>query len=123
VPRITCEIRHIEGSGSITLESPEGSARFREAKLQVWKKHAELLDENVFANVLERQKRRITTVHNDAVEAKGLQNHLEVDIARLQREKATLGAEIQALHNRVNEALMRISHLEGANAEIRNSLA
>jgi len=123
VPRITCEIRHIEGSGSITLESPEGSARFREAKLQVWKKHATLLDENVFANVLERQKRRITTVHNEAVEAKGLQNHLEVDIARLQREKATLGAEIQALHNRVNEALMRISHLEGANAEIRNSLA
>ena len=123
VPQITCEIRHIEGSGSITLESPEGSARFREAKLQVWKKHAALLDENVFANALERQKRRITTVHNDAVEAKGLQNHLEVDIARLQREKATLGAEIQALHNRVNEALMRISHLEGANAEIRNSLA
>ena len=123
VPRITCEIRHIEGSGSITLESPEGSARFREAKLQVWKTHATLLDENVFANVLERQKRRITTVHNEAVEAKGLQNHLEVDIARLQREKATLGAEIQALHNRVNEALMRISHLEGANAEIRNSMA
>ena len=123
VPRITCEIRHIEGSGSITLESPEGSARFRDAKLQVWKKHATLLEENVFANVLERQKRRITTVHNEAVEAKGLQNHLDVDIARLQREKATLGAEIQALHNRVNEALMRISHLEGANAEIRNSLA
>ena len=54
---------------------------------------------------------------HDAVEAKGLQNHLEVDIARLEREKAMLGAEIQALHNRVNEALMRISHLEGANAD------
>jgi LmbE family N-acetylglucosaminyl deacetylase len=123
VPRITCEIRHIEGAGSITMESPEGSARFRAAKLQVWKKHAALIDENVMADVFELQKRRLTAVHNDAVEAKGLQNHLEVDIARLQRDKATLGAEIQALHNRVNEALMRISHLEGANAEIRNALA
>ena len=122
VPRITCEIRHIEGAGSITLESPEGSARFREAKMQIWKKHAELINEKVFANVLERQKKRMTMLLNDAVDARGLQNHLEVDIARMQREKATLGAEIQALHHRVNEALMRISHLEGANAEIRNNL-
>jgi len=120
VPRITCEIRHIEGAGSITMESPEGSERFRKAKLQVWKKHAALIDENVIANVFELQKRRLTAVHNEAVEAKGLQNHLEVDIARLQRDKKTLGVEIQSLHNRVNEALMRISHLEGANAEIRN---
>ncbi len=123
VPRITCEIRHIEGAGSITLDSPEGSARFREAKLQVWKRHAPFIDENAIANVLERQKRRLIAMQNDVVEAKGLQNHLEIDIARLQREKATLTAEIQALHNRVNEALMRISHLEGANAEIRNALA
>jgi len=123
VPRITCEIRHIEGSGSITLESPEGSAKFRKAKLQIWKKYADLIDENLIADVFEKQKRRLVAVHNDAVEAKGLQNHLEVDISRLQREKASLTTEIQALHNRVNEALMRISHLEGANTEIRNALA
>jgi LmbE family N-acetylglucosaminyl deacetylase len=123
VPRITCEIRHIEGAGSITLSSPEGSARFREAKLQIWKKHAALIDENLLADVFEKQKRRLNAVHNETVEANGRQNHLETDIARLQREKATLGGEIQALHNRVNEALMRISHLEGANAEIRNALA
>lgn len=123
VPRITCEIRHIEGAGSITLSSPEGSARFREAKLQIWKKHAALINENLIADVFERQKRRLSAVHNEAVEANGRQNHAETDIARLGREKATLEAEIQTLHNRVNEALMRISHLEGANAEIRNSLA
>jgi LmbE family N-acetylglucosaminyl deacetylase/glycosyltransferase involved in cell wall biosynthesis len=116
VPRITCEIRHIEGSGSITLERPEGSPRFREAKLQIWKKHAALIDEKVFADVLERQKRRMVGVQNEAVEAKGLRNHLEIDIARLQREKATLTGEIHA-------ALSRINHLEGANAEIRNTLA
>lgn len=123
VPRITCEIRHIEGAGSITLDSPEGSPRFREAKMQIWKKHAALIDQKLFADVFEKQKSRMIVVQNAAVEAKGLQNHLEIDIARLQREKATLTTEIQALHNRVNEALMRISHLEGANAEIRNSLA
>jgi len=123
VPRITCEIRHVEGAGSITMESPEGSARFREAKLQIWKKHAALIDEKVFANVFEKQKKHMNLLLNDTVDARGLQNHLEVDIARLQREKSTLSAEIQALHNRVNEALMRISHLEGANAEIRNALA
>src|SRR5439155_13258123 len=37
--------------------------------------------------------------------------------------KTTLGSQIQALHNRVNEALMRISHLEGANTELRVLLA
>ncbi len=123
VPRITCEIRHIEGAGSITLESPEGSARFREAKLQIWKKHANLIDENVTADVFEHQKRRAMAILNDMVEARGLQNHLESDVARLQRETTTLTTEIQTLHNRLNEALMRISHLEGANAEIRNTLA
>jgi LmbE family N-acetylglucosaminyl deacetylase/GT2 family glycosyltransferase len=123
VPRITCEIRHIEGSGSITLESPEGSERFRKAKLQVWKKHKALIDENVITNVLERQKRRMVAIQNDMVEASGRQNHLEVDLARLQREKESLTADIQSLHHRVNETLLRLSHLEGANAEIRNALA
>jgi chromosome segregation ATPase len=123
VPRVTCEIRHIEGSGSITIELPEGSARFREAKLKVWKKHAALIDENVIADVLEQQKRRLVATQNDAVDAKGRQNHLEIDGARLEREKATLIAEIQALHNRINETVMRLSHMEGANAEIRNALA
>src|SRR5205823_797679 len=58
VPRITCEIRHIKGGGSVVMSNPEGSPRFREAKLQVWRKHAALMGENVFANVFEREKRR-----------------------------------------------------------------
>jgi LmbE family N-acetylglucosaminyl deacetylase/glycosyltransferase involved in cell wall biosynthesis len=123
VPRVTCEIRHIEGAGSITLQSPEGSARFRAAKLQVWKKHEALVDENVIADVLERQKRRVIAMGNDVVEAKGLQSQFQTDIARLEREKAMLLGEIQSLHQRINEISMRISHLEGANAEVRNALA
>lgn len=122
VPRITCEIRHIEGAGSITLESPEGSARFRAAKLQVWKKHRALIDEELMANVLEQQKRRMIRMQNDVVEAKGLQGQFQTDIARLEREKAMLLGQLQQSQNRINEILMRISHLEGANAEIRNQL-
>jgi LmbE family N-acetylglucosaminyl deacetylase len=122
IPRVTCEIRHIEGAGSITLESPEGTPRFRDAKLQIWKKHADLFDQNVIADVIEKQKRRMTALLNDAVDARGLQNHMEVDIARMQREKATLIAEIQALQTRINEALMTISRLEGINAELGERL-
>ena len=122
VPRVTCEIRHIEGAGSITMESPEGTQRFRDAKLQIWKKHAALIDEDVIADVIEKQKGRLTATLNDAVDARGLQNHLEVDIARLQREKATLIAEIQALQTRINEALMTISKLEGVNEELGKRL-
>src|SRR5262249_50739379 len=59
---------------------------------------------------------------NDAVEARGLQNHMEVDIARLDRDKATLIAEIQALQTRINEALMAISKLEGINEELGKRL-
>lgn len=123
VPRITCEIRHIEGGGSITLDSPEGSARFRAAKLQVWKKHRPLIDENVMADVFEKQKRRLIRAENDVVEAKGLQSRLRVDLDRLEREKAMLLDQLQQSQNRINEILMRISHLEGANTEIRNQLS
>jgi len=123
VPRITCEIRHIEGAGSITLDSPEGTERFRSAKLQVWKKHQTLLDENVMANVLERQKRRLVTMENELLEGKGVQGLHQNEIARLQREKTMLLDQIRQQHERINEILMRISHLEGANAEIRNQLA
>lgn len=122
VPRITCEIRHIEGAGSITLESPEGSDRFRRAKLQVWKKHQALLNENVFANVIESQKRRIRAAANEAVEARGVQSHLQTDLSRLEREKAMLLGEIQKLHERINEGLLRASYLEGVNDDLHKSL-
>ena len=46
IPRITCEIRHIEGAGSITMSAPMGSQRFRDAKLQIWRKHAALIHQS-----------------------------------------------------------------------------
>jgi LmbE family N-acetylglucosaminyl deacetylase/GT2 family glycosyltransferase len=135
VPRITCEIRHVEGAGSITLDNPEGSDRFRSAKLQVWHKHRALLTEEVFANAFEKQKRRSVTLTGDAVEARGARAATEQSVARMQREvarmerevareeqdKATLIAEIQAVNERLNAAMMRIATLEGANEELRGA--
>jgi len=109
VPRITCEIRHIEGAGSITLESPEGTKRFRDAKLQIWRKHSDRINDDVIANVVERTKRRLLSIQGDLVELSGLRHRHEVEIARMQRE--------------LEAADRRRSHLEGANAEIRGALA
>ena len=109
VPRITCEIRHIEGAGSITLESPEGTKRFRDAKLQIWRKHSDRINDDVIANVVERTKRRLLSIQGDLVELSGLRHRHEVEIARMQRE--------------LEAADRRLSHLEGANAEIRGALA
>jgi LmbE family N-acetylglucosaminyl deacetylase len=122
VPRITCEIRHIQGGGSILLQNPEGSPKFRDARLQVWRKHAELTGENVFANVFEREKRRAVALEGDLVEARGARGRIEQEVARLERDKQSLIAQIGTLSERINETMMRISHLEGANAEIRGTL-
>lgn len=129
IAKITCEIRHIEGAGSITMSAPAGSQRFRDAKLQVWRKHAALIDHDTIANVFEREKQRALAVESDLVEAKGLRAHFEQNIARLQRDaarlegdKATLIGELQRQSERLNEAVVRIAHLEGANEELRAAL-
>ena len=122
VPRITCEIRHIKGASSMVMSNPEGSPQFREAKLQVWRKHAALMGENVFANVFEREKRRSVALEGELVEARGARSSIEQEVARLERDKQSLIAQIGALSERINETMMRISHLEGANAEIRGAL-
>ena len=123
IPRVTCEIRHIETAGSITMASPEGSQAFRDAKLAVWRKHASLLTNDVFANALERQKRRLGKLQNDAVEARGLHHHLQIDITRLQRENARLIGDIQRLSDTVTQDAIRISSLEGVELALRRSEA
>ncbi len=122
VPRITCEVRQIKNSGSIVAANPEGSPAFRKARLQVWRKHAALMGENVFANVFESEKRRTVSIEGELVEARGARGRTELEVARLERDKQSLIAQIGALSERINETMMRISHLEGANAEIRGAL-
>jgi LmbE family N-acetylglucosaminyl deacetylase len=122
IARVTCEIRHIEGAGSITMSAPAGSQRFRDAKLQIWRKHAALLGLDTIANVFEREKQRTIAIANELTEAKGLRGHLEQNIAQLERGKATLIAELQRQSERLNEAVVKIGNLEGANAELRDAL-
>ena len=116
IPRVTCEVRHIEGAGSITMQSPEGSQHFRDAKLQIWRKHAARIDNDLIADVFERQKRRLLHLRHENVEVRGERDHLRVDMARMLREKDQLLEEFGALQ-------ARLAHLDGANAELRNSLA
>lgn len=120
--RVTCEIRHIEGSGSITMSIPAGSTRFREAKLQVWRKHAALLTHDVFANAIELQKRELVARASETVEARGARHQMETDVARLEREKSSLIAEVASLHGRIGELSLRASQLEGAHGELRTAL-
>lgn len=107
VPRITCEIRHFEGGSSVVLAAPEGSPRFRAAKLQVWSKHAALIDNDAIANVLERQKRRGGELYSDMVEAKGRAEAAQIEIARATRES------IESM-NAINSYSLRVRELEGA---------
>src|SRR6185503_13063216 len=100
IPRVTCEIRHIEGAGSITMSIPAGSQRFRDAKLQIWRKHAAFIDHDTIANVFEREKQR-------ALRTESERNELLIRIGELgdargafdeaQRTIAALYAEIGRL--------------------------
>lgn len=106
IPRITCEVRHFEGGTSVVLAAPEGSDRFRAAKLQVWKKHAALIDDHVIANVFESQKQKTNALFSQFVETQGQLDFVRRDSARLEREKA------QLLHNGMeqHEAISAYSH-------------
>ena len=80
----------------------------------MWSKHASLIGNDTFANVFERQKRKLLAFEASLVEEKGRRAHAENENARLEREKTQLIAEIQSLHNAINERTMYIKDLEGA---------
>jgi LmbE family N-acetylglucosaminyl deacetylase len=113
VPRVTVEVRHFEGGSSIVLGAPEGSPRFREAKLKIWQKHAALIANDLLADVFERQKRRAGTLYSDLVDAKGQLDASHVAHGRLERDKGDLIAQIQQSHESAVAQLMRIRELEG----------
>jgi chromosome segregation ATPase len=83
-------VRHFEGGTSVVLAAPEGSARFRAAKLQVWNKHAALIDNDLIANVFERQKHELGSLYSQTVETKGQLDDALRNVARLEREKSDL---------------------------------
>lgn len=113
IPRVTCEIRHFEGGSSVVLSSPEGSQRFRDAKLAIWKKHAARIDNDVIADVYERQKKRVNALYSDALIAKGNVSAKEHEVSRLEREKQQLIAQNGETANLINGYALRVRELEG----------
>jgi LmbE family N-acetylglucosaminyl deacetylase len=116
VPRVTCEIRHFEGGSSVVLAAPEGSPRFRAAKLQIWQKHAALIDHNAIADAFERQKQRGSTLYSEVIEAKGESQNAQHEIARATRESIDHA-------NTINGYMLRVRELEGALAAAQSSTA
>ncbi|HEX7809747.1 MAG TPA: glycosyltransferase, partial [Thermoanaerobaculia bacterium] len=114
IPRVTCEIRHFEGGSSVVLAAPEGSDRFRNAKLQIWQKHAARIDNNVIADVYERQKKRMNALYSDVLYAKGDTTAKEREVSRLEREKQQLIAENGERVNLINGYALQVRELEGS---------
>lgn len=111
IPRVTCEVRHFQGGDSAILGSPEGSARFREAKLRLWAKYADRITPSAIADVFEKQKRRTADLFSQVVDKKGLARHLEVDVRRLEREKSMLLEELQRSDRERREIQVRLNGL------------
>lgn len=107
IPKVTCEIRHFEGGSSIVLAAPEGSDRFRKAKLQIWRKHAELIGPELFAGVLEREKQNHLRIYASAIEREGRASQVERDMQQTRRE-------MNDLRNESNGHMLRVRELEGA---------
>jgi GT2 family glycosyltransferase len=122
VPRITCEIRHFADAGSITLANPEGSEKFREAKKQLWAKHAAKLTYDVFATALETQKRELAGRLSESVEARGAKHHLETDMARVEREKQKIADDVAALHARIGALTLELASVSAASGVLRQAL-
>lgn len=111
IPRVTCEVRHFAGSDSILLNSPAGSARFRNAKLRVWNAHKDLLTPDTMADVFESQKAVALDLYSQLTETKGRANHLEVDVSRFEREKQTLLDQLRETHQQIAERSAEVAAL------------
>jgi len=122
IPRITCEVRHFEGGTSVVLAAPEGSERFRAAKLQVWKKHDALIGSNVIANAFESQKHRLGALFSDLVEARGQIDFAHRDSARMEREKNELLQSRMEQHETISAYSHRVQALEASLATLNNIL-
>ena len=123
IANVTCEIRHFEGSTSAVLAAPEGSNAFRDAKLRVWKKHAALVDQNLFARALEKQKQRAGELFSQFVESKGQAEFSRREVARLEREKNHVIGQLGAQTNDLNGYMLRVRELEGSIAALQNIAA
>jgi LmbE family N-acetylglucosaminyl deacetylase/glycosyltransferase involved in cell wall biosynthesis len=120
VPRVTCEVRHFEGGDSAILSSPEGSAAYREAKIEVWNLHRQKLTDALLLDVHERQKRRILDLDDRLMNETGRARQMEGDVRRLEREKRALLDQMGEEHER---AAATVHQLGGRLQQVQSELA
>jgi LmbE family N-acetylglucosaminyl deacetylase/GT2 family glycosyltransferase len=112
VPKVTCEIRHFEGTGSAMLENPSQSEGYRRAKLQVWKKHGFIADETKIFRSVEALKESLSDARTRTQIEIGRGRHLERDVARLEREVRRLEKDKTSLIEQLASAAHKESNLE-----------
>lgn len=122
IPTITCEIRHFEAGSSVVLSQHEGTDAFRRAKLSVWKKHATLATHEAFARAIEARKSHVQQLFSARVDAEGRAAACSVDVARLERDKKDLIAQIAALHHANGKRQAQIAALETSLLDLQQQL-
>jgi LmbE family N-acetylglucosaminyl deacetylase/GT2 family glycosyltransferase len=122
IPKVTCEIRHFEGTGSAMLENPSRSEGYRRAKLQVWKKHGYTADETKIFRSVESLKESLSSARTRTQIEIGRGRHLERDVARLEREVRRLENDKTSLIEQLAAASHRESNMEARARDLNNRI-
>lgn len=112
IPKVTCEIRHFEGTGSAMLANPSQSEGYRRAKLQVWKKHGFTADETRIFRSVEALKESLSDSRTRTQIELGRGRHLERDVARLDREVRRLEKDKNILLEEIAAGAHREANME-----------
>ena len=144
VPRVTCEYRHFDGSGSQALAGADSSsAEFHAAKARVLSKHADRLDAELLSAAIIRLRREFVDAteaarragqERDEERRRGLaaqeQYHrlngelaaLKEDRSRLLEDHRRIDRELRALHREARLLRDTLAEREASLAEARAQL-
>ena len=103
VARLTCEVRHFPTGDSLMMQAAGESARMREGKEKIWRKHSALLTHETLSDAIERRKASLLRWQQRAIEQEGRARHVTLDVERLSREKEVLLDELTAAGRRFGE--------------------
>lgn len=123
VPRVTCTIRHFEGSGSLIQQAAADASRLARGKAAIWKRHGVDVSHEAMALVVEQLKRQVRRSQDHSAIAGGERAHALRAISQLERDKQTLIVAMGTEIHRRDEALAAeqatgASRLEEARREI-----
>lgn len=122
IPKVTCEVRHLPDSGSSVLRARGGTTDFLRAKMQIWSKHPDAVSHEVIGNFVESSKQELTDLFSEVVELRGRNQHLELDVLRLERERRHLLSEHESNDRRIAELATRLDEAQQRAASIVNSI-